>query len=119
MRICVPEDYTKFMPPKVGPTYVYIGVDVKDIPRVENKESSIKMKTYFIVKWRDSRLTVEEMEPSNDKNVTNNKLESDGTSRKGRNLIKDSAAATYASTNKNKHDTTESDTSSKEIKRCI
>mgnify|MGYP002044804375 FL=1 len=59
-RICVPGDYVKFeLPEEDRATYVSIGVDIKDIPKVNDKDFSITMNAYFIVKWQDRRLIVE------------------------------------------------------------
>ena len=35
-----------------------LGVDIKDIPKVNDKDFSITLNAYFIVKWRDQRLIV-------------------------------------------------------------
>ena len=56
--ICVPKDYVKFELPPTSPTTVMIGVDIKDIPKVSEKDFSVTLNAYFIVKWRDSRVTV-------------------------------------------------------------
>ena len=59
-RICVPADYIKFeLPEHERATYVKVGVDIKDIPKVNDKDFSITMNAYFIVKWQDRRLIVE------------------------------------------------------------
>ncbi len=59
MRICVPDDYMKYELPQEGEaTHVSIGVDIKDIPKVNDKDFSITLNAYFIVKWRDKRLIV-------------------------------------------------------------
>ncbi len=60
LTICVPEDYMKFELPEEGEraTHVSIGVDIKDIPKVNDKDFSITLNAYFIVKWRDQRLIV-------------------------------------------------------------
>ena len=60
MTICVPVDYMKFELPEEGEraTHVSIGVDIKDIPKVNDKDFSITINAYFIVKWRDQRLIV-------------------------------------------------------------
>jgi len=58
-RICVPDNYQKYdLPNMTGPTYVTIGVDIKDIPKVSDKDFSITINAYFNVKWRDPRLLV-------------------------------------------------------------
>ena len=86
----MPKDYVKFELPPESPTVVYIGIDIKDIPKARSKEipklhyyalsptvSSIDVKAkkmlkqkvsdkdftvtlnaYFIVKWHDSRVVV-------------------------------------------------------------
>ena len=41
-----------------GPTFVTIGVDIKDIPKVPDQDFSITLNAYFNVKWRDPRLLV-------------------------------------------------------------
>ena len=41
-RICIPEDYMKFeLPSTTEPTAVTIGVDIKDIPKVKDKDFSL------------------------------------------------------------------------------
>ena len=60
-RICIPNDYMKFeLPSTDEPTTVTIGVDIKDIPKVKDKDFSITINAYFIAKWRDVRLQIEE-----------------------------------------------------------
>ena len=56
--ICLPDDYVKFELPPETPTYVSIGVDIKDIPKVSDKDFSVTLNAYFIVKWRDPRIIV-------------------------------------------------------------
>ena len=58
-RICIPENYQKYdLPLQTAPTFVTIGVDIKDIPKVSDKDFSITLNAYFNVKWRDPRLLV-------------------------------------------------------------
>ena len=58
-KICIPEDYQKYdLPGLAAPTYVTVGVDIKDIPKVEDKDFSITINAYFMVKWKDTRLIV-------------------------------------------------------------
>ena len=58
-RICIPENYQKYdLPIQTKPTFVTIGVDIKDIPKVSDKDFSITLNAYFNVKWRDPRLLV-------------------------------------------------------------
>ena len=53
--ICLPKDYVKFELPPNQPITVSIGIDIKDIPSVSDKDFSITLIAYFIVKWFDSR----------------------------------------------------------------
>ena len=60
-KICIPADYMKFeLPSSEEATTVTIGVDIKDIPKVKDKDFSITINAYFIAKWRDVRLQIEE-----------------------------------------------------------
>jgi len=56
--MCIPEDYVKFELPPDSPTTVSIGVDIKDIPKVSDRDFTVTLNAYFIVKWRDSRVVV-------------------------------------------------------------
>ena len=58
-RICIPKDYMKYeLPTEEGATDVWIGVDIKDIPKVDDKDFSITLNAYFIAKWFDERLEI-------------------------------------------------------------
>ena len=58
-RICIPKDYMKYeLPTDEGATDVSIGVDIKDIPKVNDKDFSITLNAYFIAKWLDKRLEI-------------------------------------------------------------
>ena len=58
-RICIPKDYMKYeLPTEEGATDVWIGVDIKDIPKVNDKDFSITLNAYFIAKWFDERLQI-------------------------------------------------------------
>jgi len=59
--ICLPNDYVKFELPPVQPITISIGVDIKDIPKVSDKDFAITLNAYFIVKWHDSRLIVQDL----------------------------------------------------------
>ena len=52
------------MPPN-QPITVSIGVDIKDIPKVSDTDFTITLNAYFIVKWKDSRLEVEDITETN------------------------------------------------------
>ena len=58
-RICIPKDYMKYeLPSEEGAVDVSIGVDIKDIPNVNDQDFSITLNAYFITKWHDKRLSV-------------------------------------------------------------
>ena len=52
------------LPPK-QPITVSIGVDIKDIPKVSDTDFTITLNAYFIVKWKDSRLEVDDIIETN------------------------------------------------------
>ena len=54
----MPDEYVKFELPPASPTTVQIGVDIKDIPKVSDKDFSVTLNAYFIVKWKDPRIIV-------------------------------------------------------------
>ena len=73
--ICIPEDYMKFeLPSTDAPTLVSIGVDIKDIPKVKDKDFSITINAYFIAKWRDVRLQINDL---NDTRSRRQRVEND------------------------------------------
>ena len=53
--------FFQFELPPNQPITVSIGIDIKDIPSVSDKDFSITLNAYFIVKWFDSRLLVEDI----------------------------------------------------------
>ena len=55
----------QFELPPVQPITISIGVDIKDIPKVSDKDFAITLNAYFIVKWHDSRLIVQVFVSSN------------------------------------------------------
>ena len=58
-RVCIPEDYMKYeLPTEERATDVSIGVDIKDIPKVNDRDFSVTLNAYFIAKWHDQRLQV-------------------------------------------------------------
>jgi hypothetical protein len=56
--ICVPHNYVKFELPPDSPTVVNIGIDIKDIPKVSDRDFTVTLNAYFIVKWYDARVVV-------------------------------------------------------------
>ena len=58
-RICIPSDYRKLeFPSKDEPTMVSIGVDILDIPKINDNDFTITLNAYFMVQWRDARLEI-------------------------------------------------------------
>ena len=58
-KVCIPNDYIKYeLPTNEGATNVVIGVDIKDIPKVDENDFSITLNAYFIVEWSDKRLEI-------------------------------------------------------------
>ena len=57
--ICVPSDYVKFELPPESPTTVSIGIDIKDIPNVNDFDFSVTLNGFFLVRWQDPRLIMD------------------------------------------------------------
>ncbi|XP_023333946.1 glutamate-gated chloride channel isoform X2 [Eurytemora carolleeae] len=55
--LCIPKDYQKYdLPSPYQTTFVTIGVNLKDIPKISDLDFSITIDTYFNVRWTDERL---------------------------------------------------------------
>ena len=54
--LCILSNYSKFELPQENANIIRIGVDIKDITKIDEKESTITMTGYFIVKWIDNRI---------------------------------------------------------------
>ncbi|XP_023327258.1 glycine receptor subunit alpha-2 [Eurytemora carolleeae] len=57
--ICIPEDYSKFDPPNDTQTVVNVGIDIKDIPKINDKDFSVTLNAFFVVRWQDKRLVMD------------------------------------------------------------
>lgn len=59
---CIPANYSKFNPPLnppgEPPAEVQIGLDNFEILKIDDREFTIEINAYFIVKWRDKRIEV-------------------------------------------------------------
>jgi hypothetical protein len=73
--ICIPKDYSKFDLPNETKTVVNVGIDIKDIPKISDKDFSVTLNAFFVVRWKEGRLMIdqEKMEnnlaPSDDENA--------------------------------------------------
>jgi len=60
---CIPGNYSKFNPPLnppgEPPAEVQIGLDNFEILKIDDRDFTIEINAYFIVKWRDKRLEVD------------------------------------------------------------
>ena len=65
---CIPANYSKFNPPLnppgEPPAEVQIGLDNFEILKIDDREFTIEINAYFIVKWRDKRIEVRAPRPS-------------------------------------------------------
>ena len=88
-RICVPKDYMKYeLPTEEGATDVCIGVDIKDIPKVDDKDFSITLNAYFIAKWFDKRLEITlRNKTTKHQHATPQQMHHDGLFQKDKNVI--------------------------------
>ena len=58
--ICIPEDYSRFDLPNETQTVVKVGIDIKDIPKIDDKDFSITLNAFFLVRWKDERLVIDQ-----------------------------------------------------------
>ena len=59
--ICIPSNYSKFDLPDESLTTVSVGIDIKDIPKIDDKEFSITLNAFFVVRWTDGRMIIDQV----------------------------------------------------------
>ena len=59
--ICIPSNYSKFDLPNETLTVVNVGIDIKDIPKIDDKEFSITLNAFFVVRWTDARMIIDQV----------------------------------------------------------
>ena len=59
--ICIPANYSKFDLPDETLTIVNVGIDIKDIPKIDDKEFSITLNAFFVVRWTDTRMIIDQV----------------------------------------------------------
>jgi hypothetical protein len=59
--ICIPANYSKFDLPDESLTTVNVGIDIKDIPKIDDKEFSITLNAFFVVRWTDTRMIIDQV----------------------------------------------------------
>ena len=57
--ICIPKGYSKFDLPNETQTVVNVGIDIKDIPKIDDKDFSVTLNAFFVVEWTDERLMID------------------------------------------------------------
>ena len=55
------KDYSKFDLPNETQTVVNVGIDIKDIPKIADKEFSVTLNAFFVVRWKDERLVIDQV----------------------------------------------------------
>ena len=63
--ICIPKDYSKFDLPNETRTVVNVGIDIKDIPKIDDKDFSVTLNAFFVVQWTDERLLIDQEQVEN------------------------------------------------------
>ena len=58
--ICIPQDYSRFDLPNETQTVVHVGIDIKDIPKIDDKDFSVTLNAFFVVRWKDERLVIDQ-----------------------------------------------------------
>ena len=62
--ICIPKGYSKFDLPNETQTVVNVGIDIKDIPKIDDKDFSVTLNAFFVVEWTDERLMIDKSQVS-------------------------------------------------------
>ena len=57
----IPANYSKFDLPDETLTIVKVGIDIKDIPKIADKEFSVTLNAFFVVRWKDERLVIDQV----------------------------------------------------------
>ena len=63
--ICIPNDYSKFDLPNETQTEVHIGIDIKDIPKIADKDFCVTLNAFFVVQWKDTRFEIDRTKMEN------------------------------------------------------
>ena len=42
-----------------------VGIDIKDIPKIADKEFSVTLNAFFVVRWKDERLVIDQVKYNN------------------------------------------------------
>ena len=58
--ICIPRNYSKFDLPNEITTTVSVGIDIKDIPKISDKDFSVTLNAFFVVRWMEERLHIDQ-----------------------------------------------------------
>ena len=56
--ICIPQNYSKYDLPSKDRTKVSLGLDIRDISKIDHKDFSITIVGYLSVQWMDPRLII-------------------------------------------------------------
>ena len=46
--------------PNETQTLVNVGIDIKDIPKIDDQEYSITLNAFFVVRWTDERMIIDQ-----------------------------------------------------------
>ena len=56
-HICIPENYSKYELPEV-PTNVSLGIDIINIPKIDDNDFSVTLSVFLNVGWKDTRVII-------------------------------------------------------------
>ena len=60
MSVCIPQNYSKYSLPNDGQTIISLGVDIRDIPKIDDNDFIITITAYLSIQWTDPRLIIDE-----------------------------------------------------------
>ena len=63
-HICIPKNYSKYELPEV-PTVVSLGIDIINIPKIDDIDFSVTLSVFLNVGWKDTRVIINPSFPQN------------------------------------------------------
>ena len=58
--ICIPQNYSKLDLPNRDLTTIILGIDIKDIPKIDYIDFSVRLSAYLRIKWIEPRIIIDQ-----------------------------------------------------------
>ena len=63
--ICIPKDYSEFDLPNETNLIVNVRIDIKDISEISDKEFSVTLNAFLLVRWKEGLLMIDQVKIEN------------------------------------------------------